>query len=180
MRSDGDEMISIRELRPGDDIAAVLKLCKDFFAEYEGHHKEFFDTDNLSDADISGRFLQSMESDSSTTIIALVDDVIVGYASVTVRDQARFYKVKRVGVISGLMVAREHRRQGIATKLLAEARAFFARNGIKYFTVFTAVANQAALEFYKRDGMEPLHTTFIGEIGSGQPDTEPNNGTRAN
>ena len=156
-------MISIRELRPGDDLVAVLTLCKDFFAEYEGHHREFFDTDNLSDADISERFLQSMESDSSATIIALVDDVIVGYASVTVRDQPGFYKVKRVGAVSGLMVAMEHRRKGIATQLLAEAKTFFLRNGIKYYTVFTAVANRAALEFYERNGMKALHSTFIGE-----------------
>ncbi|MFH1218955.1 MAG: hypothetical protein V1694_00675 [Candidatus Eisenbacteria bacterium] len=38
------EAILVRELRPEDDLAAVLRLCKDFFAEYEGHHKEFFDT----------------------------------------------------------------------------------------------------------------------------------------
>ena len=159
-------MISIRDLRPEDDLTAVLSLCKDFFAEYEGHHKEFFDTDNLSDADISGRFLQSMESDSSATIVALVDDAIVGYASVAVREQPRFYRIKKVGANSGLMVAKDHRRRGIATRLLAEAKAYFQRNGIRYFTVYTAVANQAAIKFYEQNGMAPLHTTLIGETGS--------------
>ena len=55
---------------------------------------------------------------------------------------------------------------GTATRLLAEARAFFLRSGIKYFTVFTAVANQAAIKFYERNGMTPLHTTLIGETKS--------------
>ena len=160
------EAILVRELRPEDDLAAVLRLCKDFFAEYEGHHREFFDTDNLTDADISGRFLKSMESDRSATIIALIDDVIVGYASVALKDEPGFYKVKMVGAISGLMVAKERRRKGVATRLLAEARVFFLRNGIKYFTVFTAVANQAAIKFYERNGMTPLHTTLIGETKS--------------
>ena len=161
-------MISVRKLRPGDDLAAVLGLCKDFFAEYESHHKEFFDTDNLTDADISTRFIASMESGHSATLIALIDDLIVGYASVTVRDQPGFYKIKRVGAISGLMVAKEHRRKGIATRLLAEARAFFLQNGVRYFTVFTAVANHAALRLYERNGLTPLHTTLIGEIGTPQ------------
>jgi len=161
-------MVIIRELQPEDNLAAVLTLCKGFFAEYEVHHKDFFDTYNLSDADISGRFLQSMESNSNATIIALVDDVIVGYASVTVKNQPDFYKVKRVGAISCLMVAKEHRCKGIATRLFAEARTFFLRNGIKYFTVFTAVANQVAFKFYERNGMEALHSTFIGEIESDQ------------
>jgi ribosomal protein S18 acetylase RimI-like enzyme len=162
----GQEAILVRELRREDDLAAVIRLCRDFFAEYGGHHQEFFDTDNLKDADISGRFLKSMESDDSATIIALIDDVIVGYAYVALKDQPGFYKVKRIGAISGLMVAKEHRRKGVATRLLAEARAFFVGNGIKYFTVFTAVANQAAIKFYERNGMTPLHTTLIGETKS--------------
>lgn len=156
-------MISIRELRPEDDLGAVLTLCKNFFSEYEQYHRAFFDTDNLNDGDISGRFLQSMESDSSATIIALVDDAIVGYASVAVREQPRFYKVKRIGAISGLMVAKDHRRKGIATRLLAEAKAYFQRRGIRFFTVYTAAVNQAAVKFYEKNGMAVLHTTLIGE-----------------
>ncbi|PKK82965.1 MAG: hypothetical protein CVT49_10905 [candidate division Zixibacteria bacterium HGW-Zixibacteria-1] len=156
-------MITIRELQPEDDLAAVLKLCRDFFLEYEEHHKEFFDTDNLTDADISGRFLESMTSDTSATIIALVDDRIAGYASVAVREQPRFYKIKKVGAISALMVAEEYRRRGIATQLLAESKAYFRRQGIKYFTFYTATANLAAIRLYEKCGMAVLHTAFIGE-----------------
>lgn len=156
-------MISVRELRREDDLTEVLTLCKDFFAEYESFHKEFFDTDNLTDADISGRFLESMESENSATIVALVDDKIVGYALIAVREQPRFYKIKKVGVISGLMVAKEHRRKGIATMLLEEVRSFFRRRDIKYFTLYTSAANRAALNFYKHTDMAELHMTFIGE-----------------
>lgn len=159
----GDIMIMIRELRPEDELTGVLTLCKDFFTEYEEHHEEFFDTDNLSDADISGRFLHSLESDDSATIIALIDDTIVGYASVAVRDQPRFYKIKKVGAISALMVTKDYRRQGIATKLLEGSKAFFQRQGVKYFTLYTAVANEGAARFYKRTGLSPLHISYIGE-----------------
>ncbi len=159
-------MLVVRELRPEDNLTAVLTLCKEFFDEYEQHHEEFFDTDNLRDADISGRFLESMESDNSATIIALLNDVIVGYASVSVREQPQFYKVKNVGAISGLMVAKDHRRKGIAGLLFQEVKAFFRRHGIKYFIMYTAVANQAAIKFYEQNGMIPLHTTFIGEANA--------------
>lgn len=156
-------MISIRELRPEDDLDAVLTLCKNFFAEYEDHHREFFHTDNLCDADISGRFLESMESNTSATIIAIVENTIVGYASVAVREQPSFYKIKQVGAISALMVAKNHRRKGIATKLLAASKAFLHINGVKYFTLFTASTNHGALKLYERLGMATLHTSFIGE-----------------
>ena len=154
-------MISIRELRSDDDLDAVLALCRDFFAEYEEHHEEFFDTENLCDADISGRFLESLHSDDSATIVALDDDVIVGYASIAVREQPRFYKVKKVGAMSALMIAKNHRRRGIASAILAEARASFDQRGIKYFTLYTTVANRGAIEFYRKNGLSELHTTFI-------------------
>jgi ribosomal protein S18 acetylase RimI-like enzyme len=156
-------MLSVRELRPEDDLDAVLALCKDFFAEYEQHHSAFFDTDNLKDEDISGRFLESMESEDSATFITLVDGAIVGYASVAVREQPPFYRTQRFGALSGLMVAKDHRRKGIATRLLAEAIDYFRRRGIRYFTVYTAVANEAAVRFYEQNGMAVLHSTFIGE-----------------
>jgi len=34
-------MLTIRELKPEDNLKAVLTLCKDFFAENEEFHKEF-------------------------------------------------------------------------------------------------------------------------------------------
>ncbi len=155
-------MIAVREMKQEDDLAPVLSLCKEFFREYERHHEEFFHTDNLTDDDISGRFLDSLESDDSATLIALLDNRIVGYASVAIREQPRFYKIKRVGSISALMVAKEFRRRGIATQLLLEAKAFFRRHEIKYFTFFTSVANRDAIRLYEKLGMEPLHTSFLG------------------
>jgi ribosomal protein S18 acetylase RimI-like enzyme len=157
------EMITIRELRPEDDMKALFALCKDFFAEYESHHDEFFLTDNLSEADISGRFVESLKSENSATLVAITDNKMVGYASVALREQPRFYKIKKVGVISALMVAKEYRRRGIATKILAEAKIYFRWHGIKYFTFYTAVSNGAAIRLYEKSGMTPLHMSFIGE-----------------
>ena len=155
-------MVTIRELRKDDDFGAVLALCRDFFAEYETHHEEFFRLDNLTDDDISGRFIESLDSDSSATLIAVVDGRIVGYASLAIRPQPRFYKIKRVGAISALMVAPEFRRQGIGGKLLEEARGYFSLHDIKYFTFFTSVANEGAIKLYERLGMTRLHLSFLG------------------
>jgi len=158
-----ENAITIREMRTGDDLPSVLALCRDFFAEYESYHNDFFDTDNLRDADISSRFKRSLESDGSATIIALIDNVIVGYALLAIHEQPRFYKVKRVGAISGLMVAPEHRRKGIASGLLDEAREFFRKRGIRYFTLYTSVENHEAIAFYRKNGLVALHRSFLGE-----------------
>jgi ribosomal protein S18 acetylase RimI-like enzyme len=102
--------------------------------------------------------------EDGATFIATAQGKVVGYITVFVRTQAGFWRIKRVGSISGLMVSRAYRRRGIATALLAKAIGFFWKRGIKYFTTYTAVANQAATEFYERSGMVPLHTTFLGEV----------------
>ena len=156
-------MIKIRELSPEDDLKSVLELCKEFFAEYQIHHKEFFDTDNLTDSDIIGRFREAMHSNDSATIVAIIDGAIAGYASIAVREQPRFYKIKKVGVISALMIKKEYRRRGIATRILNEARFYFREHGIKYYIFYTAVTNQAAVRLYEKMGMSPLHLSFIGE-----------------
>ena len=73
-------------------------------------------------------------------------------------------KVRRIGHISGLMVQQEVRRQGIAGRLLEEAVAFFRDQGVRYYTVYTAVEKKEAIAFYERHGMEPLYTHLIGEV----------------
>jgi ribosomal protein S18 acetylase RimI-like enzyme len=155
-------MITVRRLGSGDDLSAVLKLCKEFFAEYQDHHPEFFDTDNLSDGDISGRFRESIESETSATLIALDDGETVGYASLSVREQPQFYKVKRVGGISAIMVVPAHRRRGVGTMIMLEAKRYFREQGLKYYTFYTAVANEPAIKLYKKLGIEPLHMSFLG------------------
>jgi ribosomal protein S18 acetylase RimI-like enzyme len=102
--------------------------------------------------------------EDGATFIATAQGKIVGHITVFVGTQASFWRVKRVGSISGLMVCRDYRRRGIATALLAKAIGFFRKRGIKYLTTHTAVANQAAMEFYKRSGTVPLHITFISEV----------------
>ena len=157
-------MITVRELEPEDDLNTVLTLCKDFFSEYEDHHEEFFDTDNLTDDDISGRFLASLKSDTSSTIIALEDDIIVGYASISISNQPGFYKIKRVGNISALMVVPKYRRKGVATLLIDDSKMFFKKGGVKYYTLFTSHKNEGAIKFYKKINLERLHVSFLGEV----------------
>jgi ribosomal protein S18 acetylase RimI-like enzyme len=157
-------MERIRQLKEGDDLTDLIDLSREFFAEYEAYHEALFDVDSLADKHISDYFTRTIGSASDATFVAIVDEQVAGYITVHIRPQAAFYRVKESGAISGLMVGRRHRRLGIATRLLARGQAFFKAHGIRYFTVYTAVANQAGLRFYEANGMVPLQTTLVGEI----------------
>lgn len=154
----------IQKLRKEDVLTDLIELSRLFFAEYAAFHMEFFNINVLRDEDIISYFRGSVETDNGATFIATEGSTIVGYITVFLRNQESFWMIKRIGVISGLMVHEDYRRCGIAGLLLAEAKAFFNQREVKYFTVYTATANEAAIALYKRCEMTPLYTTLIGEI----------------
>lgn len=154
----------IRKLRKEDDFTGLIVLSRFFFEEYTAFHTEFFNIDVLRDEDIIGYFRGTVETDDGATFIATEDGMIVGYITVFLRNQESFWAIKRIGAISGLMVHKDYRSRGIASGLLAEAKAFFEEREVKYFTVYTATANEAAIELYEHRGMTPLYATLIGEI----------------
>lgn len=157
-------MTEIRPLRKDDNLNDLISLSREFFEEYESHHENFFKIDRLSDSDIVDYFSQWIDDEDGETFIALTGGRIVGYITVYVRTQPGYWKIKRVGDISGLMVQKAYRRRGIAGQLLAKARAFFEKKAVRYFTVYTAIGNRGALEFYERSGLLPLCTTMMGVV----------------
>ena len=151
-------------MRKDDKLNDLISLSREFFEEYESHHENFFKIDRLSDSDIVDYFSQWIDDEDGETFIALTGGRIVGYITVYVRTQPGYWKIKKVGDISGLMVQKAYRRRGIAGQLLAKARAFFEKKAVRYFTVYTAIGNRGALEFYERSGLLPLYTTMMGVV----------------
>ena len=159
-------MIEIRSLRKKDNLDDLISLSREFFEEYECYHENLFRIDELREGDIVGYFSQWLANDDGETFVALSAGRIVGYITVYVQTRPDYWKTKKVGTISGLMVQKAYRRRGVARRLLAQARAFFEQRTVSYFTVYTAVGNQGAIEFYAQSGLEPLYTTMVGKASS--------------
>lgn len=157
-------MIEIRSLTADDALDDLISLSREFFEEYASHHEDFFSIDVLRDEQIVNYFSRLLAGVAADVIIAVADGRIVGYVTVYVREQPDYWNVKRVGDISGLMVQPAYRGQGIGRLLMDRAREFFERQGVRYFTVYTAVENRGAIEFYERCGLRPLYTTLLGEV----------------
>jgi ribosomal protein S18 acetylase RimI-like enzyme len=104
------------------------------------------------------------ERDDRAAFIALENDRVVGYITIYVEARPAYWKVKRVGHISGLMVRKEDRRIGIGNQLLDRARVYFSDLGVQCYSVYTAVENKAAIRFYEGQGMALLYGHLLGEI----------------
>jgi len=160
-------MTIIRRLEREDGFHDLVELSRQFFEEYAAHHAEFFEIDQLLENHVASYFSRFLDDEDSAAFVAVVDGKIVGYITVYIQSQPDYWKIKRVGAISGLMVQKDYRRRGIGNQLLGKAVAFFEEKGVKHYTVYTAARNRAALEFYARNGMAPLYVTMIGEVGGG-------------
>ena len=159
-------MIEIRTLKKEAPWEDLIALSRAFFSEYQSHHPDFFKIGQLHDQAIVEYFSHWLDNEEGETFIALLDGQIVGYLTAYLQTQADYWRIKRVGHISGLMIHPACRRQGIASRLLEQACLFFQAHHVSYFTVFTAVNNHQAVEFYRRSGLEPLTATYLGEIAA--------------
>ena len=128
----------IRRLKRNDDITDLVLLSKAFFPEYASCRRAFFELDYLNDEDIKTYFSSFVGDDDHVAFVAIEENRIIGYITVYIQRQPSYWKVKHVGHISGLMVGQEHRRSGIATQLLAEAKLFLAEHGVTYFSIHSS------------------------------------------
>jgi ribosomal protein S18 acetylase RimI-like enzyme len=157
-------MIEIRPLTTDDSFDDLVALSKEFFHEYESYHKDFFEIDVLQDKNIIEYFVRGRDNENGKVLVAVDGNRIVGYITIYIMEQDDYWKIKKVGHVSGLMVQKEYRHRGIGAQLLAAAKSFFAERSVKYYTLFTSVENHTALDFYERSGLEALYVTMIGEI----------------
>jgi ribosomal protein S18 acetylase RimI-like enzyme len=162
----GNKLLEIRPLIESDDLNDLISLSREFFEEYESHHEDFFKIDNLSEINIVNYFTRWLDNEDGKALIALSDGKLVGYITVYVKSQENFWKVKKVGTISGLMIDKAYRRKGIAKQLLDGAKDFFNEKGVRYFTVYTSEDNVGAIEFYKKNGLSPINITLLGKLSS--------------
>jgi len=158
-----EERILIKELDLNDNFTELLELSKEFFYEYEKNH-ELFKIDAINESDIINYFTDFIGNDRKIAYIAIYEKKIVGYISLYYKDQPDYWTVKKIGDISGLMVDKNFRQNGIGKKLIMKAIEYFKQKGIEYYTIFTSVNNIKGISFYEKCGLKPLHTVLYGKI----------------
>jgi ribosomal protein S18 acetylase RimI-like enzyme len=122
--------------------------------------------------DVRARLSELLEEPQARVLVAEDDERIVGAASVWIKpDLAHGDTVVEVPM---LVVAEDHRREGVGRLLMKEIQRLAAENDAGLIELVATRKNEPARDFYRSLGfVETEHVTleFVGDLGA-TPDPE--------
>ena len=124
---------------------------------------KLINTESLFDENIDGNYIINnyfeniYEQENSSLFIAKKDnDDVIGYAYCKITTTENEPYINHVALLDGLYVEEEHRKQGIATKLIEECKLWASKKGAKFFELNVISKNANALNLYKRMGFNEV------------------------
>ncbi len=106
-----------------------------------------------------------MGSDEACFLVARADNRVIGLANMEIRTaQHPLFKERKHGHISNIVVAEQYKRQGVGTRLVAEAHNWFASRQIPEVSLTVFSFNKEAMAFYKSLGFAERQVTMAYEL----------------
>jgi aminoglycoside 3-N-acetyltransferase I len=134
---------TFRQLRPGD--AALFRALLTMFGE------AFSDTESYMRAQPDDTYIgKLLAGDAFIALVALQEGTVVG--GLAAYELKKFEQERSEIYIYDLAVREEHRRQGIATALIAELRAIARRRGAYVIYVQADYIDPPAIALYTKLG----------------------------
>lgn len=146
-------MLKIRDATEDD----LEEVC-DLWYELAKHHERLSDRFRLSlDSKAQwSRYLRKRFSEISTKlIVAQEDGRLVGFMLCLLEPNVPIYRERKLGVVSDVYVAEEHRRRGVAKAMFDRAAAWFRKNKVASVRLNVAADNLEARAAWRMLGFEP-------------------------
>ena len=105
-----------------------------------------------------------IDKDDSQLFIAVNDNEIVGYIYVKIITSSDSPEIYTEASISGIYVKENYRRQGIATKLINEAKKWCINKGVSYLKLNVLEGNRIALNLYKKLGFNDFSRVLRNKL----------------
>ena len=107
-------------------------------------------------------WIQRMHDEPANAfLVAAIGERIVGFVLGAIQDDARIYKVGRIGFIHDLWVEEDARRGGIGRQLVTAAIEHFRSHGAEQVRLDSAVSNERAQSVFRSIGFRPAMTEML-------------------
>lgn len=144
-----------------NDLQAIQKLNNSLF-ELE---KENYDSTIVRGWPLSADGKNYFEDliKNNYVILAMVDDLIVGYLAGTINEKGSYEEIQ-YGEINNMFINDEYRGYGIGKKLVNSFKMYCKDNNILNLKVTASFKNKNAIGFYKNNGFEEFDLTLTTNI----------------
>lgn len=153
-------MIELEKATPADR-EAVNALAMQVHSLHVAWRPDIYEMpDELYPAD---RFQEGLEAGS--LYVARLENAVVGYASIKIRDYDWAGMVpRRVLIVDELSVDRNHHRQGIGSAVMSALKALSKAQGCTAMQLGVYLQNEGAVAFYEKCGFRLRSLTMDREI----------------
>lgn len=144
---------SIEEAKECDKLLTLLIQDE---KKYNENTKDDYIVDNW--------YPNLIDKDNNQLFIAVYNNEIVGYAYVKIITSSDSPEIYTEASISGIYVKENYRRQGIATKLINEAKKWCINKGVSYLKLNVLEGNRIALNLYKKLGFNDFSRVLRNKL----------------
>ena len=124
--------------------------------------KQLWPDSNLDYGDLHMVFQKALGSESQRLIVGLIQDQIVGFCSMTLKNN--FWQSGNLGFVDELIVDKKFRGQGIGKSLLEKMTSIAKENGCKRIELDSAFHRKEAHVFYEKNGFESRAYLFSKKL----------------
>lgn len=146
------------------DAPAVMELWKEFMKYHDEliikKDKRFIPqfVKKKESPELFRKFVEkNIRSKNGEIYVVEVDDKLVGYSLIYIKDNIPVFEIEKLGCISDLYVKKEYRMKGISSKLKDETIKWFKKKGIKDLCLTIYPLNEHAYSIYKKWGFFDFH-----------------------
>jgi len=98
---------------------------------------------------------KQLTADQSLFLVAISEEVVVGYVIARIVETQPHHHIQRVGVVDGMGVTSDFRGRGIGSALYERVLNWMLTNQIERLDTYVATKNPRAQAFWKRKGFVP-------------------------
>ncbi len=121
----------------------MIKQVCDYHCNFDKYYKPFSKYENLEK-----KISESLKDKNEITLLAKLDDKIVGYCAGGVENAPNYAAKAKIGCIYTAIINDEYRKKGIGKKIMSELMKWFKDKKIKNIELEVDARNKAGMDFW--------------------------------